>query len=142
VAALITGAAAADAGEPGSLDQNEVYVELLGNTFLGANYARGVSDNVSIRVGAGLVPLIGGTALVMPTLHLNRRSRHDLEVGVGGQEIWFGDGQVHSMLSGTAGYRFRTDGGFTFRAVGSVLVAPELGPRGDTVWGVSFGKTF
>src|SRR5262249_46175038 len=54
---------------------NEVYLELAGNTIFGLNYGRTLSRSAILRVGAGLVPEVGATVLLMPTLQLGRNSR-------------------------------------------------------------------
>jgi hypothetical protein len=143
VALLIGGACVSDAGDAMPASRNDAYLEVMGNTILGANYARAISDNLSLRVGAGVVPNVGATALLMPILHVGRNARHGVEVGAGVQGLWYEDGQKYPMFSATAGYRFRSRGGFIFRAVGTLCAGKPAGPDlARAGVGVSFGKTF
>jgi hypothetical protein len=98
---------------------NEIYLELAGNTIFGLNYGRTLSRSVSLRIGAGLVPEVGVTALLMPTLQLGRNSRHGAEAGLGVQGVWAEGGSFAPAMAGTLGYRYRSSGGFLFRAVWS-----------------------
>ena len=82
---------------------NEIYLELAGNTIFGLNYGRTLSRSASVRIGAGLVPEVGVTALLMPTLQLGRNSRHGAEAGLGVQGVWAEGGSFAPAMAGHPG---------------------------------------
>lgn len=118
---------------------NIAYFEAGGNTLLGANYERLLSRHTSLRVGVGVVPVVGAvTAVCMPNL-LVGSARHQLEAGVGALVVWYTAGPSYAGPTAAAGYRYRASGGFFFRAGagvdffdGKLWVTP----------GVSFGRSF
>src|SRR5262245_46701325 len=139
LAAFLGGAAPAGAQDEYRPAHNEVYLELAGNTVLGLNYGQTLSGCANVHVGAGLVPDVGWTALLMPTVQLRRNSRHGAEAGLGVQGVWAADGTFAPAIAGTLGYRYRSAGGFLFRAGWSPI---WLHDRITGIAGVSFGVVF
>jgi hypothetical protein len=75
----------------------------------------------------------------MPTLQLGHNSRHGAEAGLGVQGVWGESGIFSSAIAGTLGYRYRSSGGFPFRAGWSPI---WFNDRIHGTAGVSFGLVF
>lgn len=136
---LLAGGSPARSEEPPLRRPNIVYFEFGGNTILGANYERLLSRHTSMRVGVGVVPVVGAVpAVCMPNL-LVGAARRQLEVGVGVLVVWQADGQSYARPTAAAVYRHNAAGGFLFRA--GVGVAFFDGKPWITP-GVSFGRSF
>ncbi|HSB61766.1 MAG TPA: hypothetical protein VLI67_08595 [Vicinamibacteria bacterium] len=136
---LLAGASLARGEGPPLPRSNAAYVEAGGSTILGANYERLLSGHASIRVGVGVVPVVGAVpAVCMPNL-LVGSDRRQLELGLGVLVVWEADGRSYARPTAAAGYRYTAPGGLLFRA--GVGVAFFDGRTWVTP-GVSLGRRF
>ena len=129
------GAAAQEVAVPWT--QNTFYAELGGSGFATVNYERALSRNASLRVGGGVVPLLGRAFVAMPSLALGSR-RHRFAAGVGLLAVRNEAGHSEVELTADVAYRFQTSSGFVFRAT----LASHQGEGLMVVPGVSAGWSF
>ena len=121
--------------------RNAVYAELGGCGFATLNYERALSQNAGLRVGGGVIPLIGADLVVMPSLAFGSR-RHRFSAGVGVLMAWTETGSGIEP-AGEIAYRLQRSSGFTFRAsVGVLRGVGDLGSGVVAVPGISFGWNF
>lgn len=129
------GAAAQEGTAPWT--QNVFSAELGGSGFATVNYERVLAKSLSLRVGGGVVPLIGPDVVVMPSLALGSR-RHRFGAGVGLLAVWCPAGESEAKLTAEVAYRFQTSSGFVLRAT----LASHEGDGSMVVPGVSLGWSF
>ncbi len=130
------GAAAQEAAVPRT--QNTFYAQLGGSGFATVNYERVLSRNASLRVGGGVVPLIGPDFIVMPSLAFGSQ-RHRFSAGAGLLAVSSAEsGDSGVFLTGEMAYRFQTSSGFVLRAT----LASHEGDGLMVVPGVGVGWSF
>jgi hypothetical protein len=144
--------------------KNVVYAELLGPGLLySINYERVVSDNITARIGASILPFSydrpSSSMIVFPLManYLSGSGNSKLEIGAGIDAVimrnkTYGDFEplpsvrirntYDMLLVGSLGYRFQpTNGGFLFRIVASPIFVPLNGSFFPSV-GCSMGTCF
>ena len=102
------------------------YVELGGNSLMGVNYEQFLSPRVSVRVGGGVIPMVGGVSALAMVNYVGGH-KHQVEVGTG---ILAGRGSMgtwYPLSTSLVGYRYQADNGFLLRAG----VALDIGARTD-----------
>jgi hypothetical protein len=115
------------------------YLEIGGSTFVGANYERMVTPRVGLRLGAGIVPVVGASTAVAMANYVTGSARHQVELGTGVLSVRESTGRWYATSTSTVGYRFRADNGFLLRAGIAIDV---IDGRPSAIPGISFGRSF
>lgn len=137
-----------------NIKQNQLYLELGGNSLVySISYERLLSENFTIRGGFGITPgliFAEGTFIHIPftASYLVGSERHKLEAGLGATYFAGTDIEIFGLpsgdqslvfLTGIAGYRYVSPGGFVFRIFFTPLYSGEADPYFYPAFGLSFG---
>jgi hypothetical protein len=139
VAGLLLLTTPALAGESSPSRRHGAYVEFGGSSFLGVNYDRMVSRHVALRIGGGVVPVVGAATGVAMANYVRGSERHQVELGTGLLSVRESAGRWYVTSTSAVGYRFRADNGFLFRAGVALDV---IDGRPAAIPGVGFGMSF
>ncbi|NWG27027.1 MAG: hypothetical protein HXY48_00685 [Ignavibacteriaceae bacterium] len=134
--------------------QNQLYLEIGGNSLVySISYERLLSENFTLRGGFGITPGIifaEGTFIHIPftASYMFGSKRHKLETGLGATYFAGTDVEIFGLpsgdqslvfLTGIAGYRYVSPGGFVFRIFFTPLYSSQADPNFYPAFGLSFG---